>query len=291
MPDSAVALAEGLRAEKLGILDRALEAYERAAADESDPDVVAEALTRQADVLRALCEWDRALEQARQGRDVAERAGLPLRQAQALNAEASVHIARGDLDLARPLLEEMVCVGDDVRLRGIGLQNLGSVYAQQGRLDLADRMFAESFACFRDCGYERGQAIALNNRGRAALDRGDIDGARELLEQAVDAARQVEDEELIALSTANVSEAMLAAGRFERANDLVCAALGHFRTSGNRWREVECLRLLGEINARRGHREDAIRCYERGLQLAEQIDARLEVTNIRERLARLVAEG
>jgi tetratricopeptide (TPR) repeat protein len=287
MPDSAVALAEGLRAEKLGILDRAVEAYVRAAAYESDPDVVAEALTRQADVLRALCEWDRAIAQAQRGRDVAARAGLPLRQAQAFNAEASVHIARGELELAHPLLEEMVRVSDDVRLRGIGLQNLGSVYAHQGQLDLAERMFTESFACFRECGYERGQAIALNNRGRAALDRGDVDRARELLEQAVDAARQVEDEELIALSTTNVSEAMLAAGKFERANDLVCAALGHFRTSGNRWREVECLRLLGEINARRGHHDDAVRCYERGLQLAEQIDARLEIANIKERLARL----
>lgn len=287
MPDSASALAEGLRAEKLGILDRALDAYERAAAESSDPDVVAEALTRQADVLRARCDWDRALEQARQGRDVAGRAGLPLRQAQALNAEASVHIARGDLDLARPLLEEMVRISDDVRLRGIGLQNLGSVYAHQGRLDVAERMFAESFACFRECGYERGQAIALNNRGRAALDRGNAELAREVLEQAVHAARHVEDEELIALSTTNLSAAMLAAGQFERANDLVCAALGHFRTSGNRWREVECLRLLGDINASRGHPEDAIRCYERGLQLAEQIDARLEIATIKEQLGRL----
>lgn len=287
MPDSSAALAEGLRAEKLGILDRALDAYERAAAESQDPDVVAEALTRQADVLRGQCQWERALEQARRGREVAARAGLPLRQGHALNAEASVHIARGELDLARPLLEEMVRVSDDVRLRGIGLQNLGSVYAQQDRLDVAERMFAESFACFRDCGYDRGQAIALNNRGRAALDRGDADRAREVLEQAVDAARHVEDEELIALSTTNLSEAMLASGQFDRANDLVCAALGHFRMSGNRWREVECLRLLGDINARRGHADDAVRCYERGLELAEQIGARLEIVTIRGHLGRL----
>ena len=148
-------------------------------------------------------------------------------------------------------------------------------------------MFAESFACFRACGYERGQAIALNNQGRAALDRGDPAGARGTLEQAVDAARQVDDEELIALATTNLSEAMLATNDFDRAHDLVCSALGHFHVSSNRWREVECLRLLGIINTRRGHVDDARRCYDRALELAREIDARLEIARIMELLEAL----
>lgn len=289
MPDSTDLLNEGIRAEKLGILDRALSAYQRAAAETTDPDTVVEALIRQADVLRLQCDWPIALETARRAQEVALHAGLSNRHAQAINAEASVFLARGDLHGARPLLEEMVRTTGDVRLRGIALQNLGSVCAQQGDLDGAERMFAQSVACFRACGYERGQAIALNNQGRVALDRGDAAGAREVLERAVDAARQVEDEELIALSTTNLSEATLATADYERAHDLVCAALGHFRTSGNRWREVECLRLLGVINAHRGHRDDARRCYERALDLAVEIDARLEVTTITTLLEQLRA--
>ena len=280
-------LSEGIRAEKLGVLDRALSAYEEAAATATHPDVVAEALTRQADVLRVQCDWGRALEIARRAQEVAREAGLPGRQAQALNAEASVHLARGDHDGAVPLLEQMVRVSDDVRLRGIGLQNLGSVYAQRGDLDAAERMFAESFACFRDCGYERGQAIALNNQGRVALDRGDAVHAKAVLETALTAARHVEDEELIALATTNLSEATLATGDYPRAHDLLCSALGHFRESGNRWREVECLRLLGTINARRGYRDEARRSFERGMQLALEIDARLEVAAIGRELERL----
>lgn len=280
-------LAEGARAEKLGVLDRALKAYEEAASTSSSADVVAEALTRIADVLRLQCDWDRSLATARRAQQVAAEAGLSVQQAQALNAEASVHLARGDLDGAVPLLEQMVRVSDDVRLRGIGLQNLGSVYAQRGDLDAAERMFAESFACFHECGYERGQAIALNNEGRVALDRGDAVHAKAVLEQALTSARQVEDEELIALSTTNLSEATLAAGDYPRAHDLVCSALGHFRESGNRWREVECLRLLGTINERRGYRDEAQRCYSRALELATQIDARLEVATLGRALERL----
>lgn len=287
MPDATALLNEGIRAEKLGMLDRALEVFREAGLRATDPDTIAEALLRQADVLRVQCEWQHAADTARRAQEVAERAGLRVRHAQAVNAEAGVYIARGDLDEARPLLETLIHMADDTRVRGIALQNLGSVYAQQRDLDRAERMFAESFACFRACGYERGQAIALNNQGRAALDRGDPAGARGTLEQAVDAARHVDDEELIALATTNLSEAMLATNDFDRAHDLVCSALGHFHVSTNRWREVECLRLLGIINTRRGHLGDARRCYDRALELAREIDARLEIARIRELLEAL----
>lgn len=289
MPDSAALLAEGIRAEKLGMLDRALAAY-AAAADSDDPDVVSEALRRQSDVYRVQCSWEVALVAARRAQQVARDGALPLRYAEALNSEASVMLARGELASARPLLEEMARVTDDTRLRGIALQNLGSVHAHQRDLDAAERAFAESYECFRACGYERGKAITLNNQGRAALDRGDLDRATSILASAVKEARDVEDEELIALTMTNLGEATLAAGDYDRANDLVCTALGHFRVSDNRWREVECLRLLGTINDRRGNADEALRCYQRGLRLARQIDARLEVEAIMSELERLGAE-
>lgn len=290
MPDPAVLLNEGIRAEKLGMLDRALAAYEAAAAGAGDDaDVATEALRRLADIHRIRCEWDVAVAAARRAQDVARTSALPERRAEALNAEASVWIARGDLAAARPLLEEMAAVSTDVRLRGIALQNLGAVHAQQHDLDAAERAFEESSACFAACNYERGHAIALNNRGRVALDRGDAVRATVVLADALRAARDVEDEELIALATTNLGEATLATQDFARANDLVCTALGHFRASGNRWREVECLRLLGVIGMRRGHEEEARRCLERGLSIAREIDARLEVQAISTQLARLDA--
>jgi tetratricopeptide (TPR) repeat protein len=289
MPDSAALLAEGSRAEKLGMLDRALAAY-AAAAGSDDPDVVSEALRRQSDVYRVQCNWETALVAARRAQQVARDAVLPLRYAEALNSEASVMLARGELGGARPLLEEMARVTDDTRLRGIALQNLGSVYAHEGDLDAAERVFAESYECFRECGYERGKAITLNNQGRAALDRGDLARATAILESAVREARDVEDEELIALTITNLGEATLAAGNYDRANDLVCTALGHFRTSDNRWREVECLRLLGTINDRRGSGNEAVRCYQRALRLAREIGARLEIAAISSELERLGAQ-
>lgn len=284
MADSPT-LAEGARAEKLGMHDRALAAYEAAAASH-DPAVASEGLRRQADIQRLRCDWDTAVRSARRAQRVAREAGLPQQVAEALNCEASVLLARGELKGARLLLEQMVDVAADARLRGIGLQNLGAVHAQRHDLDAAERAFAESHACFTACGYARGQAITLNNRGRAALDRGDTTRASALLGEAVAAARDVEDEELIALAMTNLGEAVLASADYERASDLVCTALGHFRTSGNRWREVECLRLLGTINERRGHHAEAMRCYGHALDLARGIDARLEVAALEQVIGR-----
>src|SRR5881628_861542 len=103
MPDAFESLHEGMRAEKLGVLDRALIAYRAAAGSSPDPDVVAQALTRQADVHRTRCEWDLASDCARQASDIARRAGLTTRYEEALNAHALVLISKGDFSAALPI--------------------------------------------------------------------------------------------------------------------------------------------------------------------------------------------
>ena len=287
MPDAVDSLYEGMRAEKLGVLDRALLAYQTAAVSSPDPDVVAQALTRQADVHRTRCEWDLAFDCARQAGDVALRAGLSTRHAEAMNAQALVHISKGDLSSALPVIEAILASCADPRVRGIALQNLGTIRAELGQLGAAERAFAESYGYFQRCGYDRGQAIALNNQGRVALDRGDAALAETVLDRAVVAARAVEDGELIALAMLNYAEAILARGDAVRAEQLACSALGHFQGSNNVWRTVECLRLLGAINQRQGSVSDAARCYERALEMARTIEARGEINALQECLRRL----
>jgi tetratricopeptide (TPR) repeat protein len=287
MPDPVEALEEGIRAEKLGILERALAAYETAAASTTDPDVKAEALTHQADVHRARCEWEQALGCAARAKSVAQRAGLPGRVAEATNAEALVFMSQGNLTAALPLIEEVATAAPDVRLRGIALQNLGTIKAQQGQLGAAERAFAESYGCFQQAGYARGMAIALNNRGRIALDRGEAVLAEEILDRALEAARSQEDGELIGLAMVNYAEAILRRGDHSRAEAMACSALGHFEGSRNIWRSVECLRLLGAINQHRGNVDEAARCYERALGLARGIGARVEISALEDCLRRL----
>ena len=166
------------------------------------------------------------------------------------------------------------------------MQNIGSILAQQGKLGAAERAFTESFGWFRHAGYRLGEAMALNNHGRLALDRGNAELAQQLLEQAMAAARAEEYADLIALATLNYAEALDARGQHARAEEQASTALGYFATSGNRWREIECLRLIGAINERQGDCADAIRCYQRALGLAEELGAGQDISIMRECLTR-----
>jgi tetratricopeptide (TPR) repeat protein len=169
------------------------------------------------------------------------------------------------------------------------LQNLGSILAQKGQLGSAERAFSESYGFFRQAGYRRGEAIALNNYGRVALDRHNPQLAERLLEDALGIAREVDDGDLAALATLNLAEALAQRGETKRARDLASAAFGHFDSCGNRWRQVECLRLLGALHEGEECIDDAERCYERGLSIAREIDAQGEIATVRDALTRVRA--
>jgi tetratricopeptide (TPR) repeat protein len=274
MPDAVEFLENGRHFESAGVLDRALESYASAAETAVDPALAAEALTHQSRVHRCRSEWESALESARRAQELARTANLGGMLAEAAIAEGNVLICRGEYQPAQRLFEQVLAMSDDPRVRGIALQNIGSIMAQQGNLGAAERSFAESFGCFRRAGYRLGEATALNNQGRVALDRGDAALALQVLEQAIVVARAVGYTELIALATVNIAES---------------TALGYFASSGNRWREIECLRIIGAINERLGGVADAVRCYDRALCLARELGAQRDVDVLRDCLTRLGA--
>ena len=287
MTSAEVFLAEGVRAERTGALDRALDLYRSAASASDDPASRAEALTRQADVLRIRCDWDWALAAARGAQTLAREARQFERLAEAVIAEANVLMCRGDFAAAMPRFGEIVSTSSDARLRGIALQNIGSMNAQTGQLRAAAQAFEESMESFRDAGYARGEAIALNNLGRLAIDSGDNGAALAHLERALSLAREIEDYELAALASLNLSCALCSDGNVERSQDLATSALGYFAEEKNRWRQIECLRLIGRINERCKDLANARRCYEVALDLAVEIGSDHEARETREQLTAL----
>ena len=273
--DTAALLKEGVRVEGIGDLRGAISLFS-AAAHASDPATAAEALTRLADARRSCSEWDGALSAARAAQDAARRAGLEQLELHAIIAEANVLLCRGLFVDARPLFQAVLDRTSDQRMRGLALQNIGSILAQQGELGAAERCFSESYGQFQRAGYRRGEATALLNYGRVTFDRGDVTLAEDLLCQAVTVAREVGHGELIALATQNLAEVQAKQGAFDSAEDLASEALGFFAGCGNRWREIECLRLIGSIHEQRGALENAVACYERGVRLAREIGSAFE---------------
>jgi tetratricopeptide (TPR) repeat protein len=287
MPGPSETIAEGVRAERAGALDRALELFSAAAETATDGAQKAQALTHVADVLRARCEWDPAIAAAVEARALAESAGAADAACEARIAEANVLMCRGDFDAAEPCFAQIAAAATDPRLRGIALQNLGSMYAQRGNRPAAECAFGDSLARFEEAGYQRGEAIALNNLGRLALDAGECDMAKGILERALVLARDLEDSELAALVGLNLAWSLCERGDMDRSQDLAMTALGYFADCSNRWREIECFRLIGIINEKCEDVPNARRCYELALNLAEEIGSDREIAITRERLSAL----
>ena len=289
MPADLELLEDGIRAERSGLLDRALLAYRTVASTCSDHDTVARALTHEADVHRTLCHWDESLHAARRAQQLAREARLPTRVADALVAEINVYITQGDFGTATLILNRVIADSQDQRIRGIALQNLGIILAETGELREAERAFNESLADFHEAGYVRGEAIALNNFGELALKHGAIARAESLLESAVSLGREIHDLEVTAMASLNLASALCEKGELDRAQDLAMSALGYFTGCRNAWREIECLRLIGDINAKGDDCRNAARCYDRAVRLATQIGAELEERVVREKLVAVQA--
>lgn len=289
MPTPRELIEEGLRYETGGVLDRALDSYRQAVAmDGDDPRPRIEALRRQADVFRTQCAWDEAVTHARESAAQARNLGLDILLAEALNAEAAVYQSQGDLARACALYDEMLTISDDLRIRGIALQNLGSIAAMRGDFREAEDRFVESFQCFQAGGYTRGVVFALNNYGRAALDRRAADVAHPVLDRAEALARGLMDLDLLAIVRLNLAESYMRRGEFGRAQDLASAALGYFGNINNHWRRLECLRLMGDIAVIQQQADSARNFFQAALRLAEEIGASIEADTLQLRLDSLL---
>lgn len=287
MPDARSLIERGLRHERGGVLEEALRCYAEAASAAADPVTESEALRRQADVMRIRCDWDAAIALAVRSERVAREAGLADAAGEALNAQALVHQSRGDLDQAAPIYGRILDTSHDPRIRGIALQNLGAISATRGDYEAAATYFADSLDCFTAAKYERGSVIVMNNLGRAWLDRGDPVQAEDVLNRAVAAARATGDLELSSVALVNLAEALVARGAYAEAEEQASAALGFFKVSGNRWRQVECLRLIGDLRRDRQDAEVARRLYRQALSVADEIGAHPEADQLRGRLTEL----
>ena len=218
---------------------------------------------------------------------IAREARLDDLHSEALSALAAVHRGRGHLDDADATLQGALRLAHDERVRGRILQDLGGIAAERDDLETAQQKFVESYGCFRRAGDRRGEAVALNHYGRALLEAGTAPQAARVLAQAIALARELEDEELVALATLNVAATLYLDGDLTLAERRASEALGYFNHAQDAGRQIECLRLLGDITAKAQELATAVQCYVRGMQLALRIGARKELTVLAECLTRV----
>jgi tetratricopeptide (TPR) repeat protein len=284
--DPSDQIAVGLVHEKRGALDEALACYRAVAAESTDPERLSEALRRQANVYRQRSEWETATELCHRAGQVALDAGLVDQYAQCLLSEGAIQQMRGDRDAAAALHLRVLDTSSDPRIRGWALQNLGTMAALRGEWDQARSLFKQSQQSFVNAGDFWGQAVAMNNYGRAALEHGNYRMAVELLGEALRAAKRVNDRDTVAVATSNRAEAYAGLGDLTRARAEALDAFEFFAHVRNTTRQVETLRLLGDIELKLGDLTNARRCHRDALALAEEIGNEREIARLKERLGK-----
>ena len=289
---SATLLADGIRYERGGVVQRARECFETVARSAEDyPAEAAEAWWRLANLHRLHSSWDEALSAARKSVEIARAHGFANTEADALNIEGAVWSIRGDYDKARTLYTRMLDLASTAATRGKALQNLGTVAAEERDFDEGERLFSESREAYREAGDARGEANSLLNIGRLQLDRGFAGLASRTLEDAVAAARQTGDLEMHAAAMLNHGMALSEIGLGSEAEERITTAYGQFTIADIPVQRVRCLMQLATLAADRNEVDAARVCLVHASAVANSAELPRELRLIAEQLRALEPNG
>lgn len=265
---------------------KATAAYEAALSAGATLPERADAHLRLARVYRASCDWDDAVREARVAVRLAEQAGSDDLAAEAMNVEVGVYQLRGEFGAADALAVAALARARSPRVRGILLQNRGSIAAQRRHFDAADALFAESVDAFHASGYELGMAFALTNASAAARDAGDPERALDLALRAAALSRRLSAFDVLTLAVQNQAHALVALGRGDEAEAPLGEVLGHYTATCNMLRQAECLEVMGSVYALRPeHGDTAARCFDLAQSLADRVGCGVLSDRVGRRLA------
>ncbi len=254
-------LADGIRYERGGVVNRARECFETVARHVAeDPQSAAEAWWRLANLHRLHSQWNEALSASRTSAALAREHGFDNTEADALNIEGAVWFTRGDYDLARPLFARVLELARTDATRAKALQNLGGIAGEEREFDTAEKLFLQSREAYRAAGDARGEAVSLLNIGRLQSERGFPAEARDTLEAAVAAARQTGDLEMHAAALLNLGIAFGELGLAAIAEERITTAYGQFTIADIPVQRVRCLIQLAAIASARGESSSAQVC-------------------------------
>jgi tetratricopeptide (TPR) repeat protein len=285
-------LADGVRYERGGVVQRARECFEAVARQENEhPAEAAEGWWRLANLHRLHSSWDEAIFAAHRAAELARANGLADTEANALNIKGAVYWAKGEYERAEELFTRMLALSRTDATRAKALQNLGGIAAEQGAFAEGERLFVESRASYRAAGDQRGEAVSLLNIGQLQMDRGDLDMARETLETAVAGAKVSGDLEMLAAAQLNLGIALGALGRTGDAEERITTAYGQFTIASIPAQRVRCLVQLAALASARGEKTGARVCLAHARTVAESSGLPREMRVIDEHLDALKVKG
>jgi tetratricopeptide (TPR) repeat protein len=149
--------------------------------------------------------------------------------------------------------------------------NIGEIYLDQGRLDLADEYMQVVSRTWRAAGYRSGIAAVKGKQARVATGRGRFDEALRLFGEATDEFRAIGSHAEAFEEQARTAECLAASGDHVAALATAAEALAVARGLGGIPPQISLLqRVRGAALARFGEADEARSAFEAGMAAARK---------------------
>ncbi len=195
-------------------------------------------------------------------------------QGSTLNGLGIVAYFRGEWDRAAELYERSRIIdrrtGNAVN-DAFMVFNIGEIYLDQGRLDLADEQMQAVSRTWRAAGYRSGVAAVKGKQARVATGRGRFEEALRLFAEATDEFRAIGSHAEAFEEQARTAECLAASGDHAAALATADEALAVARGLGGVPPQIPLLqRVRGAALARFGRADDARSAFEAGMAAARK---------------------
>jgi DNA-binding SARP family transcriptional activator len=250
-----------------------------------------EILLQRAQVLRFLTRFDEAIADCEQV--LAAASGHPngeLPAARAAVELGALHRIRRDYDRAwawgehgSRLLRTTDELREPERLKALARarEELGKIEQERGNLESAQRLLEEALALYRKQGHPRGVAESLKGLGRILLDQGRNDVALQNLNEALAIFRDLGDRQGEADCLAIIGHSHWEQGHFDSAQRAFDESLNICRAIGDRRGKARCLGNLGLIHLAQEN-------YDRAQQNWEESAALYDALRLEKRTAAIL---
>lgn len=147
----------------------------------------------------------------------------------------------------------------------------GAMAVNQGEYQLAEKLFNESLAMFRELGDKIGISDCINNLGILATNQGDYARAIDLFDRSLVLRREVGDKRIIAGTLNNMANLAIIRGDYDQACAFLEEALEIFETSGELTVRAILLNNLGRAVLNQGDYEAARALFKKSLSIKQEL--------------------
>jgi serine/threonine protein kinase/tetratricopeptide (TPR) repeat protein/TolB-like protein len=154
------------------------------------------------------------------------------------------------------------------------LHGMAEVPLDQGDLEGARQLYNEALAICRKIGNKRCIEHEIGNLGLVFRYEGDFETSERMYRQAIDMAREVDDKQAMSVEIGNLADLLYTEGRWKEALAQIQVALKLAQETGHKLGESIQILNTGEILAEQGDLNGAMRNYDQAMNIQRSIGSR-----------------